>query len=88
MPASASCPARAATGRSTRLSPDTGRNETAGIVIVLRVYGPGQDRRPSESRIFLAADLGFPPGQEVRQGKISAVRSAEHVPHRCHVSRA
>ena len=26
--------------------PDTGRDETAGDVIVLRVYGPGQDRRP------------------------------------------
>ena len=25
--------------------PDTGRDETAGDVIVLRVYGPGQDRR-------------------------------------------
>lgn len=26
--------------------PDTGRDETAGYVIVLRVYGPGQDRHP------------------------------------------
>ncbi len=26
--------------------PDTGRDETAGDVIALRVYGPGQDRRP------------------------------------------
>jgi plasmid stabilization system protein ParE len=26
--------------------PDTGRDETAGDVIVLRLYGPGQDRRP------------------------------------------
>jgi plasmid stabilization system protein ParE len=26
--------------------PDTGRDGTAGDVIVLRVYGPGQDRRP------------------------------------------
>ncbi len=25
---------------------DTGRDETAGDVIVLRVYGPGQDRGP------------------------------------------
>lgn len=25
--------------------PDTGRNETAGDVRVLRVFGPGQDRR-------------------------------------------
>jgi hypothetical protein len=25
--------------------PDTGRNDTAGDVIVLRVFGPGQDRR-------------------------------------------
>ncbi|HUB15921.1 MAG TPA: hypothetical protein VMB34_28505 [Acetobacteraceae bacterium] len=25
--------------------PDTGRDETAGDVTVLRVYGPGQDRR-------------------------------------------
>ena len=25
--------------------PDTGRNETAGDVTVLRVFGPGQDRR-------------------------------------------
>ena len=25
-------------------SPDTGRNETAGDVRVLRVFGPGQDR--------------------------------------------
>jgi hypothetical protein len=24
--------------------PDTGRDETAGDVLVLRVYGPGQDR--------------------------------------------
>lgn len=24
--------------------PDTGHNETAGDVVVLRVYGPGQDR--------------------------------------------
>jgi plasmid stabilization system protein ParE len=30
------------------VQPDTGRNETAGDVIVLRVYGPGQarERRP------------------------------------------
>jgi plasmid stabilization system protein ParE len=28
-----------------RVRPDTGRNETAGDVRVLRVYGPGQDRR-------------------------------------------
>jgi plasmid stabilization system protein ParE len=28
-----------------KAQPDTGRNETAGDVIVLRVYGPGQDRR-------------------------------------------
>ena len=28
-----------------RVNPDTGRDETAGDVIVLRVYGPGQDRR-------------------------------------------
>jgi hypothetical protein len=27
------------------VTPDTGRSETAGHVIVLRVYGPGQDRR-------------------------------------------
>jgi len=27
------------------LHPDTGRDETAGDVLVLRVYGPGQDRR-------------------------------------------
>lgn len=27
-----------------RVSPDTGRDETAGDVVVLRVYGPGQDR--------------------------------------------
>ena len=26
--------------------PDTGSDETAGNVIVLRVYGPGQDRGP------------------------------------------
>ena len=26
------------------VSPDTGRNETAGDVLVLRVYGPGQSR--------------------------------------------
>jgi plasmid stabilization system protein ParE len=26
------------------VSPDTGRNDTAGDVLVLRVYGPGQDR--------------------------------------------
>ena len=26
--------------------PDTGRDETAGYVIVLRVYGRGQDRHP------------------------------------------
>lgn len=26
------------------LHPDTGRNDTAGDVLVLRVYGPGQDR--------------------------------------------
>jgi hypothetical protein len=28
------------------IHPDTGRNETAGDVIVLRVYGPGQSRQP------------------------------------------
>ncbi len=28
-----------------RVIPDTGRDETAGDVRVLRVYGPGQDRR-------------------------------------------
>lgn len=28
-----------------KVIPDTGRNETAGDVFVLRVYGPGQDRR-------------------------------------------
>jgi plasmid stabilization system protein ParE len=27
-----------------RVDPDTGRNETAGDVRVLRVFGPGQDR--------------------------------------------
>jgi hypothetical protein len=27
-----------------RVSPDTGRDETAGDVRVLRVFGPGQDR--------------------------------------------
>lgn len=27
------------------VSPDTGRNETAGDVVVLRVFGPGQDRQ-------------------------------------------
>jgi hypothetical protein len=27
-----------------RLSPDTGRSETAGDVLVLRVFGPGQSR--------------------------------------------
>ncbi len=27
-----------------RLVPDTGRNDTAGDVLVLRVFGPGQDR--------------------------------------------
>jgi plasmid stabilization system protein ParE len=27
-----------------RVAPDTGRSETAGDVIVLRVFGPGQDR--------------------------------------------
>jgi plasmid stabilization system protein ParE len=27
-----------------RLHPDTGRNETAGEIHVLRVFGPGQDR--------------------------------------------
>ena len=26
--------------------PDTGDDDTAGDVLVLRVYGPGQDRRP------------------------------------------
>jgi plasmid stabilization system protein ParE len=26
------------------LNPDTGRSETAGNVLVLRVFGPGQDR--------------------------------------------
>ena len=28
-----------------RVRPDTGRDDTAGDVRVLRVYGPGQDRR-------------------------------------------
>jgi len=28
-----------------RVVPDTGRNETAGYVRILRVFGPGQDRR-------------------------------------------
>jgi plasmid stabilization system protein ParE len=28
-----------------RVRPDTGRDETAGDVRVLRVFGPGQDRR-------------------------------------------
>jgi plasmid stabilization system protein ParE len=28
-----------------RVIPDTGRSETSGNVLVLRVYGPGQDRR-------------------------------------------
>ncbi len=28
-----------------RVHPDTGSNDTSGDVIVLRVYGPGQDRR-------------------------------------------
>ena len=28
-----------------RVHPDTGRDETAGDVRVLRVFGPGQDRR-------------------------------------------
>jgi hypothetical protein len=28
----------------TKVRPDTGRDETAGDVIVLRVFGPGQDR--------------------------------------------
>jgi plasmid stabilization system protein ParE len=28
-----------------RVIPDTGRDETSGDVRVLRVYGPGQDRR-------------------------------------------
>ncbi len=28
-----------------RVHPDTGRNETAGNIQVLRVFGPGQDRR-------------------------------------------
>lgn len=27
-----------------RIVPDTGRDETAGDVLVLRVFGPGQDR--------------------------------------------
>jgi plasmid stabilization system protein ParE len=27
-----------------RVIPDTGRNDTAGDVLVLRVFGPGQDR--------------------------------------------
>ncbi len=27
------------------IHPDTGRNETAGDIRVLRVFGPGQDRR-------------------------------------------
>ncbi len=27
-----------------RVVPDTGRNDTAGDVLVLRVFGPGQDR--------------------------------------------
>lgn len=28
-----------------QIDPDTGRDEDAGDVLVLRVYGPGQDRR-------------------------------------------
>ena len=28
------------------VNPDTGRNDSAGDVMVLRVFGPGQDRRP------------------------------------------
>lgn len=28
-----------------RVVPDTGRSETAGDILVLRVFGPGQDRR-------------------------------------------
>lgn len=27
-----------------RVHPDTGRNETAGDVVVLKIYGPGQSR--------------------------------------------
>jgi hypothetical protein len=27
-----------------RVAPDTGRDETAGDVLVLRVFGPGQSR--------------------------------------------
>ncbi len=27
-----------------RVHPDTGRDDTAGDVLALRVYGPGQDR--------------------------------------------
>jgi hypothetical protein len=26
----------------TRVSPDTGRNDTAGHVTILRIFGPGQ----------------------------------------------
>ncbi len=35
-----------------RVRPDTGRNDTAGDVVVLRVFGPGQlrERRPNESQ--------------------------------------
>jgi plasmid stabilization system protein ParE len=29
-----------------RVTPDTGSNDTAGDVLVLRVFGPGQDREP------------------------------------------
>jgi hypothetical protein len=39
-----SCPAMAGIACCTKVRPDTGRNETAGDVIVLRVFGPGQDR--------------------------------------------
>jgi plasmid stabilization system protein ParE len=27
-----------------RITPDTGRNETAGDVLILRIFGPGQSR--------------------------------------------
>jgi plasmid stabilization system protein ParE len=33
-----------------RVRPDTGRDDTAGDVRVLRVYGPGQDRRGLNSK--------------------------------------
>jgi hypothetical protein len=44
MLACASCPAREATGALYQLIPDTVRDETAGDVVVLRVYGPSQSR--------------------------------------------